>query len=71
VGGGLVEHEVVDLFTAEGRPEPVPNPEEVMATRWVTLDALREEIAAVPERFTPWLRIYLADHAALIFGEVV
>ncbi|MEM9811572.1 MAG: isopentenyl-diphosphate Delta-isomerase [Pseudomonadota bacterium] len=71
VGGGLVEHEVVDLFTAEGRPEPAPNPEEVMATRWVTLDTLREEIAAAPERFTPWLRIYLADHAALIFGEVV
>ncbi len=66
VGGGLIEHEVVDLFVADLPEEPImaPNPVEVMDTRWQTLDDLRHEIAADPSRFTPWLRIYLRDHAA-------
>jgi isopentenyl-diphosphate delta-isomerase len=70
VGGGLVEHEVVSLFTAEAdRDLPVtPNPAEVMDVRWVGIDALREEIDAEPERFTPWLRIYMAEHGGQIFG---
>ncbi|NDV02414.1 isopentenyl-diphosphate Delta-isomerase [Pseudoroseicyclus sp. CLL3-39] len=70
VGGGLIEHEVVEIFSAE-LPEPVeprPDPDEVSQTRWITWDALEGEIAAAPERFVPWLRIYLADHRALLTG---
>jgi isopentenyl-diphosphate delta-isomerase len=70
VGGGMVEHEVVALFRAEAGPElPLAlNPVEVRAVRWVDLEALQAEIAATPEMFTPWLRIYLAEHASQIFG---
>lgn len=66
VGGGLTEHELVALFVVEAasRPEPHPAPQEVSQTRWIGLDALRAEIAQTPERFTPWLRIYLSDHSA-------
>lgn len=70
VGGGMVEHEVVALFRAEA-PANLPlrlNPDEVMAVRWIGLADLQAEIAATPEAFTPWLRIYLADHAGQIFG---
>ena len=41
-----------------------------MATRWVSLDALPGVIAQAPDRFTPWLRIYLERHAQDIFGPV-
>jgi isopentenyl-diphosphate delta-isomerase len=70
VGGGMVEHEVVAMFRAKAGPElPLAlNPAEVQAARWVDLGALRAEIAATPQMFTPWLRIYLADHAGQIFG---
>lgn len=70
VGGGMVEHEVVDIFRAEATPDlPMAlNPAEVMAARWVDLASLRAEIAADPAAFTPWLRIYLDQHAAQIFG---
>ena len=37
-----------------------------MDTDWITLDALNAAIAARPEEFTPWLRIYMADHRAVI-----
>lgn len=65
VGAGMIEHEVVDLFLARVAepPEVVENPAEVMAHRWIGATELRAELAATPERFTPWLRVYLHEHA--------
>ena len=70
VGGGLTEHEVVDIFAAEAPVDlrVAPDPNEVMATRWVDLIELTDEVAATPERFTPWLPIYLARSRDRIFG---
>lgn len=69
VGQGMTEHEVVDLFTAETAPGlPLsPDPAEVAATRWISFDDLAAEIAEMPGDFTPWLRIYMAEHRA-VFG---
>lgn len=72
VGGGLTEHEVVHLFVAEAGAATLPlapDPEEVAETRWVSLHAMRAWVAETPEAFTPWLRIYLARHAARIFDR--
>ena len=69
VGGGLTEHEIVDIFVAR-TDAPLtlrPDPAEVMETRWAPLGTLAAEIEADPDRFTPWLRIYIARHAAAIF----
>lgn len=68
VGAGLTEHEVVDIFVGQVRPDlPLaPNPAEVVETRWVSFDALEQEIAQSPNLFTPWLRIYMAEHRAAI-----
>jgi isopentenyl-diphosphate delta-isomerase len=70
VGGGLIEHEVVDIFVGEvpAGTEPRPDPDEVMDTIWHPLGTLAEEVGRRPAGFTPWLRIYLRDHAAAIFG---
>ena len=70
VGGGLIEHEVVDIFTAQATASlpTLPNPDEVMDTRWVSLADLSREVISDPDQFTPWLRIYLADHQHKIFG---
>lgn len=66
VGGGLTEHEVVEVFSAQASAHlvPQPDPDEVMQTRWITLEALAAEVQATPEKFTPWLRIYLAEGMA-------
>jgi isopentenyl-diphosphate delta-isomerase len=70
VGGGLTEHEVVDVYTAEAGPDLVvaPNPDEVMAIQWITMPALREAVAQHPTRYTPWFKIYLDQYSATIFG---
>ena len=72
VGRGMTEHEVVDIFVAEAGPglKVAPNPDEVMAVRWVELRELTALAARRPYEFTPWLRIYLAEHRDLIFGVV-
>ena len=72
VGNGLIEHEEVDIFVAEAAMTlpVVINPDEVCDTRWVDLADLTAETRATPARFTPWLRIYLADHHDSIFGAV-
>lgn len=73
VGAGMVEHEVVDVYLAQTRKRPdlTPNPDEVMETRWVDYHDLLAEVARHPERFTPWMKIYLSDHADVIFGPDV
>ena len=71
VGGGLVEHEVVDIFVGDlpdGR-EPRPDPDEVMDTIWQPLARLKHDVMARPAGFTPWLQIYLRDHAGVIFED--
>lgn len=70
VGNGLIEHEVVDIFTAQATTDLALalNPDEVMATRWISLADLEIETIRNPEHYTPWLRIYLAEHQASIFG---
>ncbi len=71
VGGGMTEHEVVDIFTADAERGLAvsPNPEEVSEVRWVGLYDLAAEAGRHPERFTPWLKIYLDEHMRRIFGN--
>ena len=71
VGGGLTEHEVVDLFvaTTDTPPTVVLNPDEVDQVAWIAPADLIADIAARPDRYTPWLRIYLAQHQDLILNS--
>lgn len=70
VGGGLVEHELVALFVAEAVPsmQVAPNPDEVMDWEWIDIEDLADEIAETPGRFTPWLKIYMAQRREALFG---
>lgn len=71
VGNGLIEHEVVDIFVGETARDLAvsPNPDEVRDAIWMDVDALTQEVMRRPERFTPWLRIYLENHRDAIFGQ--
>ena len=73
VGGGLREHEVVEIFTADAPAdlELALNPDEVADVHWITLADLADDIAARPARYTPWLRIYMEEHGEAIFGSSV
>lgn len=70
VGNGLIEHEVVDIFCGHlaSDLEISPNPEEVADVAWMALDDLRQAVLDNPQKFTPWLRIYLEHHSEKILG---
>jgi len=71
VGNNMTEDEVVDVFSALASPDlPMAlNPDEVMGARWIALDELTSEIERRPQKFTPWLRIYMSEHRQQILGN--
>lgn len=73
VGNDLIEHEVVDIFVAQvDRNLTINlNPDEVAEVAWVGFYDLCAEVARRPERYTPWLRIYLSEHRDRIFASLV
>jgi isopentenyl-diphosphate delta-isomerase len=62
VGDGLVEHERVQLYRGEVDKTCLrlaPDPDEVMETGWVSRQALADAMAATPQAYAPWFRIYM------------
>jgi len=57
VGGGLVEHEYDHVFVARALSEPVPNPDEVSATKWMSKADVSAALTQSPDTFTPWFRM--------------
>lgn len=58
---GVVEHELCPVFVLTTTAEPRPNPDEVMEHRWVDPAALGVAVRALPEVFSPWLVLQLAE----------
>ena len=71
VGGDLIEHEVVQTFVAlcEHEPSVSPNPDEVMAYKWVDPITLEQLIATAPDQHTEWLKIYFREHFDALFAK--
>lgn len=54
---GLVEHEVDHVLVGTYEQDPVVNPEEVHAFKWISLEELKIELEKHPERYTEWFKI--------------
>jgi len=67
----LIEHEFDHVFAGFCDAVPAPDPEEVMAFRYVPFEHLKQEINKMPNHFTTWfLRIYsrVADLVPPLFS---
>jgi isopentenyl-diphosphate delta-isomerase len=69
VGSELIEHEVVDCFSAfcSSIPEVKMNLEEVKNYAWIDIDQLQENVKISPEKYTQWFKIYLNEHFEKLF----
>jgi isopentenyl-diphosphate delta-isomerase len=69
VGGGLFENEIAHCFFANA-PADMPldafDPQEVAALEWATLHQIDDRLAAEPDRFSQWFRIYMTRHRSMI-----
>jgi isopentenyl-diphosphate delta-isomerase len=61
VGGGLIEHELVHLFSGRYEGPIHPDPREAEDYAWRPLRDVRREALASPDRFTVWFRRYLQE----------
>ena len=59
--GRYGEHEIDWVFAGEYSGPIQPNRAEVRDYAFVTIAELRRQVAQTPERFTPWLRIIMAE----------
>lgn len=61
VGNDLTEYEFDHVMFGVYEGPVNPNRDEVETVRWISLDALKKETEANPEKYAPWLRICLED----------
>lgn len=57
----LTEYETDHIFVGITDALPQPDPEEVMAYRYVDFDTLHQEITAKPEQFSEWFKMLYKD----------
>ncbi len=55
--GANSENEFCRVLVGEFDGEVTPNPDEMAATRWATLDEVERDLKERPERYTPWFRL--------------
>ncbi len=53
---GIVENERCPVYAARQASEVIPNPEEVMDYRWISLSDLTQALDAAPFMFSPWMQ---------------
>lgn len=54
---GLTEHEYDHILIGYYNGEPNINPDEVADWKWMTLEAVKDDIKAHPEAYTSWFKI--------------
>ena len=55
-GAAGSEHELCSVYVGQTDDEVRPNATEIDAIRFLSADELEQEMAATPERFTPWFK---------------
>jgi len=56
-GAAGTEHELCSVYAGVASAEPVVNTTEIADWRWIAPAALDRELAASPQRFTPWFKL--------------
>jgi isopentenyl-diphosphate Delta-isomerase len=67
VGKGLVENEIVHLFSGDYDGGVKPNPDEVEDVAWRSHEFLRADLPARPDAYTCWFNHYIRNFGDLLF----
>ena len=54
---GLTEHELDHVMIGYYNDEPIINPDEVEAWKWMKIEEVKEDMILHPEKYTVWFRI--------------
>jgi len=67
---GLWEHEFDHVLIGRYDGKVSPNPEEVNAYRWVSMNELKQNMKDNPRHYTPWFHIILDEHYDRINAKI-
>ena len=72
VGQGLTEHEFDHVFIGQSDDAPQINREEVESWKYMSIDALKNDILLHPELYTEWFKITFEEmtHHAELLGKI-
>ena len=56
---GMIEHELVHIFRGLYDGPVAPDPFETDGYQWAALDQVKDDVAAMPQRFSAWFRQYV------------
>lgn len=59
VGNGLWENEIVYVFSGRYEGTVLPDKNEVAEFSWQAVDSIQTDIAAHPDRYTAWFKLYV------------
>ena len=54
---GLTEHEFDHVLVGHYQNDPIINPEEVAAWKWMAVEDVKNDILSHPEKYTEWFKI--------------
>jgi isopentenyl-diphosphate delta-isomerase len=66
---GLTEHELDHVMVGTYNGEPNINPDEVESYKWMSLEAVEEDIEKHPERYTAWFKIIFEESRRKLVGR--
>ena len=58
---GLTEHEYDHVLIGYSDAQPQINPEEVASWKWLSLEAIKEDILQTPAQYTAWFKIIFEE----------
>lgn len=58
---GLTEHELDHVMTGFYNQDPLINPDEVADFKWVSLEDIKTDMTAYPEKYTEWFKIIFTE----------
>ncbi|MBI3859010.1 MAG: isopentenyl-diphosphate Delta-isomerase [Thaumarchaeota archaeon] len=64
--GDYAENEFCKLLVGNFDGRISPNPDEIMAVRWASLDEAKADLEKHPESYTPWFRLSLEGYAKTV-----
>ncbi len=58
---GLTEHEFDHVMVGYYNEDPIINPEEVEAWKWMEIEAIKKDMEVNPQMYTAWFKIIFAE----------
>lgn len=69
VENGLTEHEIDHVFVGFYDQDPIANPQEVHAWKYVSLQSIEHDLITIPQHYSTWFRLCFNQVKGTVFPQ--